>query len=275
MPVVEAAGAQLYVRDEGAGPAILATHGFSETGDYWFAGGVAQRLAKRFRFVSLDMRGHGRTREPEQAAGYDVETLADDLDRVADALDLKSFVLLGHATGSVVAVRYATRAPARLGKLILTSAASATAMMAGGATENEAFFGKLARFYAASDWDRIMTAIKAKPWPFLHQLAKASDSDVLWARIEAVFRQNEPSRLAAFARGFYRDPDPVLQALARICVPTLVVDAEHDDLMRAAATLICESVPMCSRLDFAGVGHMTALECPERLAEAIERFVSV
>lgn len=274
MPFVVADGARLHVRDEGSGPAILATHGFSETSDYWFTGGVAQQLARRFRFVAIDMRGHGQTKEPADAPGYDVDTLADDIDRVADALGVGSFTLLGHATGSVVALRYAARGPARLRKLIVTSAASATAMMSSERTENERFFGKLARFYATNDWGQILPILKDKPRPFLHRLSMAEDGDSLWARIEAVFRQNEPARLAAFVRAFYDDPDPCLAALARITVPTLVVEAEHDDLMRAPSKLIVDHLPGCRSVLLAGVGHMTALECPSALAGAIEQFIS-
>jgi pimeloyl-ACP methyl ester carboxylesterase len=91
---------------------------------------------------------------------------------------------------------------------------------------------------------------------------------------EEVFRQNDPARLALFARRFYDDTDPRLAHLARVAAPTLVIDAEHDDAMRAPSKLIRENVPECDFISLPGVGHMTALECPDALAEIIERFAS-
>jgi len=270
---VEVDGARIGLREIGTGPAILATHGFSETGDYWFCHGVADALARHSRFISIDMRGHGRTVEPADRPGFDVDTLANDIESVANALDLPSFVLLGHATGSVVACRYAMRASVRLRGLVLTSAASATAMMSSDPSENIRFFGRLAKFYSDNDWDGIMSAIKAKPWPFLHQLDKAPNACDLWNRIEAVFRANDPSRLGAFVRAFYRDPDPQIDRLKRVRAPTLVIHAEHDELMREPARVIADNIPDCRLRYLAGVGHMTALECPARLVELLDAFL--
>jgi pimeloyl-ACP methyl ester carboxylesterase len=259
-------GAQIFVQLLGQGPAIIALHGFSETGDYWLAGGVAQQLAERFRLALVDMRGHGRTTTASDA-DFSAEAIMDDIAAIADALDFTQFHLLGHATGSVVAVRFAASAQGadRLLSLAITNGASATAMMGSTAEENDAFFKPLAAFYARNDWTQICARIQAKPWPFLHQLDKHPDREKLWPLILGVFQQNDPAQLAAFARNFYTDPDPQLAALARITAPTLVLVSEHDALMREPSLLIAKTIPGATFVDMAGVGHMTALEAPEAL----------
>jgi pimeloyl-ACP methyl ester carboxylesterase len=263
--------ARLFCQSLGKGPPILATHGFSETGDYWLAGGVAQQLALSHQVVLLDQRGHGRTQLPDTAPRFDLATLMDDLAAVADYFGFERFHLMGHATGSVVAVRLAADGNHRhrLLSLVLTNGASATAMMGTTIEENTRFFSKMARFYEQSDWAAILPKLREKPWPFLHQLDRHPDRLRLWADIEKVFRQNNPATLGAFTRQFYTDPDPQLDALRSIAVPSLVLISEHDDLMRAPSAQIAKAIPAARLVDMPGIGHMTALEAPKDLAAHI------
>jgi pimeloyl-ACP methyl ester carboxylesterase len=77
-------------------------HGFPDTHRLWE--GVAGRLADRYRVVSYDVRGAGRSGAPRHRAGYAVERLVDDLVAVLDATvggEGKAH-LLGHDWGSVL-----------------------------------------------------------------------------------------------------------------------------------------------------------------------------
>ncbi|QGN55502.1 alpha/beta fold hydrolase [Novosphingobium sp. Gsoil 351] len=269
MPFATVEGGALYYEDMGEGTPILAIHGFSETAEYWLAGGVGQALAERFRFVPMDMRGHGRSTIVD---GFDVVAVAADIDRLADHLNLSRFHLLGHATGSVAALRYAMQRPPRLASLAVTSAASATAMIPPGDEGAGDFFANMARFYAMRAWDEILPRIRLKPWPFLHQLDRHPEREALWSRIETVFTANDPRRLSRFVEQFYTDPDPRVKGLRSIACPVLVVSAEHDDLMREPEALVVRETPGARFADFAGVGHMTALEAPDRLSEMLLDF---
>ena len=51
-----------YYEDVGAGEPIIITHGLMEDCGYWSETGVTAKLAERFRVISMDMRGQGRTR---------------------------------------------------------------------------------------------------------------------------------------------------------------------------------------------------------------------
>ena len=61
---------KIYYEDVGEGEAIITTHGLMEDCGYWHDTGVTQKLAERFRVISMDMRGHGRTRV--DGDGYDL-----------------------------------------------------------------------------------------------------------------------------------------------------------------------------------------------------------
>jgi len=65
-------------------------------------------LASRgFRCIAHDRRGHGRSSQPWN--GNDMETYADDLATLVDALDVRDAIHVGHSTGSGEVARYIGR----------------------------------------------------------------------------------------------------------------------------------------------------------------------
>jgi arylsulfatase A-like enzyme len=75
----------LHYTDDGAGEAIITLHGLSECGRYWTLPGITDRLvAAGYRVINMDMRGHGLSRSKGADKGYDVDTLAGDIDRLAN-----------------------------------------------------------------------------------------------------------------------------------------------------------------------------------------------
>jgi pimeloyl-ACP methyl ester carboxylesterase len=76
-------------------------------------------MAARLRCITYGRRGHGRSDRP--GAGYDIDTLADDLGAVIDQLDLTDITLIGHSMGAAEVPRYITRhGPERIARLILS-----------------------------------------------------------------------------------------------------------------------------------------------------------
>ena len=69
-------------------------------------------VQKGYRVVAHDRRGHGRSDQP--AHGNDMDTYADDLAAVINALDLKEATLVGHSTGGGEVARYVARHPERV-----------------------------------------------------------------------------------------------------------------------------------------------------------------
>jgi non-heme chloroperoxidase len=89
-------GTQLFFRDWGSGPAVVFSHGWPLTADAWDPQ-LLFLAAQGFRVIAHDRRGHGRSSQP--AKGNDMDTYADDLAELVDALQLRSFAMVGHSTG--------------------------------------------------------------------------------------------------------------------------------------------------------------------------------
>lgn len=115
-------GAQLFLRDWGAGEPVVFLHGWALASDMW-AYQMAPMAADGFRCVAYDRRGHGRSSDPGR--GYDFDTLADDLETVLAAIDLKGVTLVGHSLASGEMVRYLTKhGSRRLSRLVFLAPAA-------------------------------------------------------------------------------------------------------------------------------------------------------
>lgn len=113
-------GTSIYYKDWGSGPPVVFSHGWPLCADAW--DDQMLFLASRgFRTISFDRRGHGRSAQPWQ--GNDMDTYADDLAELVDALNLRDMVLVGHSTGGGEVTRYIGRyGTSRVAKVVLVSA---------------------------------------------------------------------------------------------------------------------------------------------------------
>jgi non-heme chloroperoxidase len=113
-------GTEIYYKDWGTGPAITFSHGWPLDADAWDA--QMMFLAERgYRVIAHDRRGHGRSSQPWN--GNEMNTYADDLAELIEALDLQDIMMVGHSTGGGEVVRYIARHGAkRVSKVVLVSA---------------------------------------------------------------------------------------------------------------------------------------------------------
>jgi non-heme chloroperoxidase len=111
---------KLYYKDWGSGQPVVFSHGWPLSADAWedqmvFLG------ARGYRCIAHDRRGHGRSSQPWN--GNDMDTYADDLAMLVEALDLKNVIHVGHSTGGGEVARYIGRhGTKRVAKAVLIGA---------------------------------------------------------------------------------------------------------------------------------------------------------
>jgi non-heme chloroperoxidase len=113
-------GTTIYYQDWGTGQPVVFSHGWPLSADAW----DAQMLflgQQGYRVIAHDRRGHGRSSQPW--AGNNIDTYADDLAQLLEALDIRNAMMVGHSTGGGEVARYIGRhGTKRVAKAVLIGA---------------------------------------------------------------------------------------------------------------------------------------------------------
>jgi non-heme chloroperoxidase len=113
-------GTEIYYKDWGEGPVVTFSHGWPLNADAW--DGQMLFLAQQgFRTIAHDRRGHGRS--SQSSSGNDMNSYADDLAELIEALNLTEITMVGHSTGGGEVARYIGRhGTRRVAKAVLIAA---------------------------------------------------------------------------------------------------------------------------------------------------------
>ncbi len=110
---------KIYYKDWGTGQSVVFSHGWPLTADAW-EDQMLFLAAHGYRCIAHDRRGHGRSTQPWN--GNDMDTYADDLSKLLEALNLNDVILVGHSTGGGEVARYIGRhGTKRVKKVVLIS----------------------------------------------------------------------------------------------------------------------------------------------------------
>ncbi|HEU0221517.1 MAG TPA: alpha/beta hydrolase [Paracoccaceae bacterium] len=233
-------GTEIYYKDWGAGQPVLFSHGWPLSADAWEAQMLF--LAERgFRTVGHDRRGHGRSSQPW--GGNEMDTYADDLAALIEALDLRDIVLVGHSTGGGEITRYIGRhGTGRVAKAVLVGAVPPlmlkTAANPGG-LPMEVFDG--IRAASLADRSQLYKDLAAGPFfGFNRPGARVSQGmiDSFWMQGMMAGHKNTYDCIKAFSETDFTED------LKRFDVPTLILHGDDDQVVpidasaRASARLV-------------------------------------
>lgn len=113
-------GARIHYIEKGSGEPVVLLHGYSGNVGDWLAAGVFQDLAKDYRVIAFDARGHGKSDKPHDVAAYGSE-MALDVPRLLDHLGIERAHIVGFSMGSRVMGRVMVSHPDRFLSAVLAA----------------------------------------------------------------------------------------------------------------------------------------------------------
>jgi pimeloyl-ACP methyl ester carboxylesterase len=221
----------IYYEDHGSGAPVVLIHGFPLSGRSWEKQTLAL-LREGYRVIAYDRRGFGASSQP--TSGYDYDTFAADLDKLMKQLDLREVTLVGFSMGGGEVARYlGTYGSDRISKAAIVSGVPPYLLKTpdnpNGLDENA-----VRGFQAAIAKDRL--AFMTGFFKDFYNL-----DALLGTRIsEEVVRDSWNVAAGASPKGTYDCPPTWVtdfrEDLARIDVPTLVMQGDADRILPITAT---------------------------------------
>jgi pimeloyl-ACP methyl ester carboxylesterase len=263
MPRIRVNGVDLHYDSTGAGPeTVVFSHGLLFSGEM-FREQVAH-LADRYRVVTYDHRGQGRSEVT--ASGYGMDDLTRDASALVEALGVAPCHFAGLSMGGFVAMRLAARRPELLRSCILMDTTADPE-----AAEN------VARYRRLNLALRLLGARLVAPRVMPIMFGRTFLTDPARSRA----RQEWQGRLGAIRRSVHRAVTGVVERkgiqdeLERIRLPTLVLVGEEDVATPPwMAERIGKAIPGSRTVRIPRAGHSSTVENPGAVNAALDTFLT-
>jgi pimeloyl-ACP methyl ester carboxylesterase len=249
------------VEDSGGdGPVIVLTHGFTVTLRMWDPT-VTALIAAGWRVVTWDLRGHGATVTPEDPACYTLDAVVEDLVALLDHLGVERAVLGGLSFGGYLSLAAWCRQPDRVSALVLADCGPG-----------------YRRPEPRQAWNDMVearaTAIEAAGLDVLRGDPAAGSSEAVRAQV-GLDRHRSVDELVLAVRGFLAQHDGlVMERLAQVDVPTLVVVGANDEPFLNGSEVMAAKIPGAQLVVITDAGHVANLDQPEAFNRAVVGFLS-
>ncbi len=256
---------QINYTDVGSGQPVVLLHGFPLDHAMWTP--QISALSETARVIAPDLRGFGQSTLTHDDAknGVEMHQYAADVASLLDKIGVKEPVILcGFSMGGYVLWQFALRYPQRVKAIVLCDTRAA-------ADSAEARQGRL------KTADEVLKS-GTKPLiesmlPKLLSKGTLSQRPEVVTQVTQIMRACEPSAVAAALRGMAQRDD-VTSQLSQITQPALIIVGAEDAISPPAEMRgMAELIPNVQFVEIPEAGHMTTLENPGAVSEAMLRFL--
>lgn len=249
MPTLNRDGVNLYYEVHGDGPVLLLTHGFASTSQMWRD--QIGPLSRAWKLVLWDMRGHGRSDAPADPGAYGEAATVADIGALLDAVAAKHAVVGGMSLGGYMALAFYSAHAERVRALLLVDTGPG-----------------FRKDQAREDWNQYACSLGDD---FERDPVTTLASRGVEARTSLHLA---PRGLAHVARRMLTQRDAsVMESLATIAVPTLVVVGADDLPYLGAADYMAGKIAGAAKVVIADAGHAANVDQPAAFNAAALAFL--
>ncbi len=268
--VITRDGTEIFYKDWGIGPPVVLSHGWPLDADAWESQMVFL-AARGYRCIAHDRRGHCRSSQP--SGGNDMDTYADDLAALFEALDLRGVTLVGHSTGGGEVTRYVGRhGTGRVARMVLVSAVPPKLLKSAGSPNGlpMELFDEL-RAKIAADRSQFYRDFTAPFFGANRPGAQVSDGicDAFWLQSMRGSLKAHLECIAAFSETDFTED------LKKIDVPVLFLHGSEDQIVPidASARVAVKLVRGATLKVYEGSPHGVAATQPGIVSADILAFI--
>lgn len=245
-------------------PTVVLAHGFGCDQHLWRL--VARQLEQHFQVVLFDHVGAGASDpaawDPERYASLD--GYAQDVLELVRDLDLRDVVFVGHSVAAMIGVLAVAADPSRFSKLVLLTPSPRY-------LDDDGYRGGFTR----RDIDELLESLESNYLGWSRQMAPiimgAPERPDLGDELTESFCRTDPACARVFARATFLSDNRA--DLARVTVPTLVIECAQDSLApREVGAYVHEHISGSRLVTLDATGHCPQLSAPDATADAISAF---
>jgi pimeloyl-ACP methyl ester carboxylesterase len=232
-------GVDIYYETYGQGDPVFLLHGGLANGTY-FANQIPE-LAKHYRLIVMDSRGHGRSSYDGQPITYGL--MASDVLGLMDQLGIPKASIVGWSDGGIIALDIAIHHPERLNKVIAYGANYNLSGVLPGLEDSPLFAAVIQQ--AAVEYQRLSP---------------------------------HPERWDAFSQAmftlFTTEPNYTDDQLRSITVPVLILDgAKEEGIDLNQTRLMALLIPNATLVIMPNTGHFALIEQPAEFNQIVESYL--
>ena len=266
MPRVGVNGLSLYYEVAGHGPPLVLAHGFACGLRMWDP--QVKALARSWRVVTYDARGHGISGAPADPAAYSQPISVADLRALLEHLEIGRATVGGLSMGGNIALNFALAHPEMVTALVVADTGAGSDDTADWVATVHAFADVLER----DGLEAFADAALSNPL-FVRYVAQGPAAERF---IRSCLMTHRARGLAHTAREVLAKR-PTIYSLAprlrELSVPTLLIVGEHDEPCVKVHRFMADTIPGARHVLIPGVGHLTNLEAPDAFNRAVTTFL--
>jgi 3-oxoadipate enol-lactonase len=259
-------GTTLYYEITGKGTPLIFHHGFTCDHRNWNP--QVDYFASKYRVITFDARGHGKSEVPDTIP-YSYE---EDLAGLMDYLNIEKAVIIGHSMGGAPAFFYTLHHPDRVLGLVLAEGGAFLSDPAIVDTSNiPGYFNELYHAIAVARNEGLEKGKKA--WLNIHPMKNAAEnpisSELLKSMIEDYsgwhWLNRDPHK---------ENPEGTIEMLKSINAPTLIVAGEYSHPVLKDLVLVqSQYIPNSKLVIIKNSNHMLNIENPDQFNKELESFL--